>query len=230
MKVIIPVKHSYLNGRTGKFDYYLENREVDIQEKWKEVVLQHDYRPGLLISNLGNIKCINGSPKTVHYDRDGYQRISIKIPPHTPGYDNEREKSTTVGVHRLVAIAFVPNPEPETRTLVLHNNDIRDCNVYLNLRWGTPQMNMDDKKYSGRSRYLKGEEKTDSFFTEDIVHQVCDVVYNQGIHTKKEIIAILGYERMPKDWIYSFKNLIHNIINGHCWKYIRDTYITEDAK
>lgn len=230
MKVIIPVKHSFLNCKTDKFDYYLENREVDIQEEWKEVVIQHDFRPGLLISNLGNIKYINGTPKNVSYDRDGYQRIAIKIPAHTPGYDNEREKCTTVGVHRLVAMAFVPNQEPETRTLVLHNNDIRDCNVYLNLRWGTPQMNMDDKKYSGRSKYLKGEEKTDSFFTEDIVHQVCDVVYNRGIHTKKDIIEILGYENMPKDRIHSFKNLIHNIINGHCWKYIRDTYISEDIK
>ena len=92
MKVIIPVKHSYLNGRTGKFDYYLEKREVDIQEEWKEVVLQHNFRPGLLISNLGNIKCINGSPRKVNYDRDGYQRISIKIPPHTPGYNNACEK------------------------------------------------------------------------------------------------------------------------------------------
>ena len=176
MKIIVPVKHSFLNCKTDKFDYYLENREVDIQEEWKEVVLQHDFHPGLLISNLGNVKYINGSPKNVSYDRDGYQRVAFKIPAHTPGYDNEREKCTTVGVHRLVAMAFVPNPEPETRTLVLHNNDIRDCNVYLNLRWGTPQMNMDDKTYSGRARYLKGEEKVDSFFTEDIVHQVCEVV------------------------------------------------------
>ena len=230
MKVIIPVKHSYLNGRTGKFDYYLENREVDIQEEWQKIII-NGFDTDCKISNLGNVVDYFDKPRRVHYDRDGYVRVSFSIPPGTPGFNNPGKRiSKTMGVHRLVAMAFVPNPEPETRTLVLHNNDIRDCNVYLNLRWGTPQMNMDDKTYSGRARYLKGEEKTDSFFTEDIVHQVCDIVYNQGIHTKKDIISLLGYEDMPKDWIHSFKNLIHNIINGHCWKYISDTYNKEETK
>ena len=38
-------------------------------------------------------------------------------------------------VHRLVAEAFVPNPDPEHYTEIDHINTYRDDNWYLNLQW-----------------------------------------------------------------------------------------------
>ena len=45
--------------------------------------------------------------------------------------------------HRLVALAFIPNPE--NKPLVMHKND--DTTNYLieNLKWGTPSENMKGK-------------------------------------------------------------------------------------
>ena len=54
-----------------------------------------------------------------------------------------KEKSITKLLHRLVGLAFIPNPK--TYKLVLHNND--DATNYLiqNLRWGTHAHNMKGK-------------------------------------------------------------------------------------
>ena len=50
-------------------------------------------------------------------------------------------------VHRLVALAFIPNPN--NYPYVCHKNGDPRNNNATNLYWGTPQMNMDDKKKHG---------------------------------------------------------------------------------
>lgn len=52
-------------------------------------------------------------------------------------------------VHRLVAQAFIPNPQGHE--YVLHKNDIKTDNRACNLYWGTHQDNMDDMVRKGRS-------------------------------------------------------------------------------
>jgi hypothetical protein len=47
-------------------------------------------------------------------------------------------RNKTFSVHRLVALAFVPNPDPKTRTWVDHEDRIRTHTVASNLRWLTP--------------------------------------------------------------------------------------------
>ena len=39
-------------------------------------------------------------------------------------------------VHRLVALAFVPNPKPVSYKMVLHRNCVSTDNRYQNLEWG----------------------------------------------------------------------------------------------
>lgn len=50
-------------------------------------------------------------------------------------------------VHRLVATAFIPNPD--NLPFVLHWDDDPENNSVENLRWGTPQQNTDDIKRNG---------------------------------------------------------------------------------
>jgi hypothetical protein len=110
----------------------------------------------------------------------------------------------------------------------MHKNDIPDCNVYLNLVWGSYQDNMDDKTNSGRAKYTFGEAKVEAKFTEAEVRKVCECLYQLNITKSKEIIKHLGYETKDESYLKSFKNLIANIKKRHCWVYISDQYIKNE--
>lgn len=60
------------------------------------------------------------------------------------------DKKLVTSIHRLVATAFLPNPE--RHPLVRHLNDIRDDNRVVNLAWGTQSDNMKDAVRNGRNR------------------------------------------------------------------------------
>lgn len=224
MKIQLPIKHIYFNIKSNTANSYVTIEDIDINEEWKE--LEFKGKPsGYMVSNLGNVRKPDGSPAPLYYDKNGYTRFCLYIPKNDPVYMNPIRIAYPYKTHRAVAELFIPNPNPEEYTLVMHLNDIPDCNVYLNLQWGSGKMNMDDKKRSGRSKYLRGDDKPDKLFTEKEVRQLCDVMYNQGVSDKNRIIEILGYTDKSNEWKTSFKNLIHNVRRGHCWKYVQQEYI-----
>lgn len=97
------------------------------QEIWKQV---KDH-PSYYISNLGNAKRLrvlkNGSTKLINLkliNRVGYSSIAIVT---------LKTKNKKVSVHRLVAEAFIPNPE--NKPTVNHKNGIRNDNNVSNLEW-----------------------------------------------------------------------------------------------
>ena len=77
-----------------------------------------DQRTGVLVLRKQHIK------KSSSRDDGGYCMVGIK-----------HGRSHSVRVHRLVAEAFVPNPNPDTFTQVDHINRIRTDNRAENLRW-----------------------------------------------------------------------------------------------
>ena len=110
-------------------------------EVWKDVV---GWEEAYEVSNLGRIKSKermrsgkNGSESYVYakikegyLDEDGYLRISL--------YFNNTNK--LVGVHRIVAEAFVPNPD--TLPQVNHMNGDKSDNRAENLEWVTNTQNI----------------------------------------------------------------------------------------
>jgi len=90
-------------------------------EEWRIIPGFADYE----VSNIGNIKGGRwGHIKKQHYDKDGYKRVSL--------YDvNKYQKNLLV--HRLVAIAFIPNQDNKPE--IDHINRIKDDNNVTNLRW-----------------------------------------------------------------------------------------------
>ena len=83
------------------------------------------------VSNLGNVK-INKSGRMIkcYNNAYGYLLVSMK---------NMNGIFKMSQIHRLVASAFIPNPE--NKRCVDHINNIRNDNNLINLRWATHQEN-----------------------------------------------------------------------------------------
>lgn len=110
-------------------------------EEWRDI---KDF-PGYQVSDKGNIRSrINnrhGLGKDYHEispclnDKQGHKSVQL-------GRDNRRS------VHRLVAEAFIPNPN--NYPLVRHLDDDPSNNNVDNLAWGTQRDNMQDCVKHGR--------------------------------------------------------------------------------
>ena len=94
-------------------------------EIWKSVV---GFEGHYEISNLGSVRSLkNNKPYTLKINRhkDGYCYVMLCK-------DKTRKN---LKIHRLVAKAFIPNPE--NKPTVNHINHVRHCNFVWNLEWAT---------------------------------------------------------------------------------------------
>ncbi|KAA6382444.1 MAG: hypothetical protein EZS28_022028 [Streblomastix strix] len=69
---------------------------------------------------------------------DGFEPTIGQAP---QGYMRAKLNDTTYGIHRLVALQFIPNDDPESKTQVDHQNHVKTDNSIVNLRWVTPSQN-----------------------------------------------------------------------------------------
>ncbi len=134
-------KDFYITKRVKQIDYNIVPKKFilgqddecpdDNEEYWKPLQKAPDR---YLISNYGRLYSIGKSIiKKTSTDDDGYDIISMRLEKHgTP----ERFK-----IGRLVATHFIPNDDPETKTLVDHIDRTRNNDFYKNLRWVTPSEN-----------------------------------------------------------------------------------------
>ena len=126
------------------------------EEVWKPI---KGYEGLYEISNLGRVKSLN-------YKGSGKGKI-LKNIEHSNGYlivglaKNGKRKQFYV--HKLVAEAFIPNPENKPE--VDHINTIRDDNKVENLCWVTKKENMNNpltketmsKSHMGENHHMYGK-------------------------------------------------------------------------
>lgn len=99
-------------------------------EIWKEI---KGYEGIYWISNLGRVKTKFKIMRSIFKNNKGYYQINF--------YRDGSIKSKPY-IHRLVAEAFVPNPDPEHFNVVNHIDEIRTNNNATNLEWTTQMGNM----------------------------------------------------------------------------------------
>ncbi len=131
-----------------------------MKEVWKDVA---GYEGLYQVSNKGNIRSLNHTVKN-HF----YKGRSIKQRLDSYGYLIvtlfKKGARKDYKVHRLVAAAFIPNPN--NYPTVNHKNEIKACNEVWNLEWMTVKDNNNygSRRYrisvaqKGKPRdYVKGE-------------------------------------------------------------------------
>lgn len=124
-----------------------------MEELWKDI---KDYEGLYKISNKGNIvslprKGAKGGLLKQTKDKDGYLCVGL----------NKNNSRKTFKVHRLVAMAFIPNPNnlPE----VNHKDEIKSNNYVENLEWCHHDYN---SRYGTRGKRI-GEALSDAIYSID---------------------------------------------------------------
>lgn len=105
-----------------------------MEEIWKPI----DKYDGYYVSNFGRIKSykidkINGKLMKPYRDTKGYLQIDISLD------GRKRENRVHLLVHRLVATAFIPNPDNLPQ--VNHKDENKENNHVDNLEWCTNEYN-----------------------------------------------------------------------------------------
>jgi len=139
-------------------------------EIWKDVV---GYEALYQVSNLGRVKSLSRYKKNGKYSHwtkekllaqginsGGYCQVSL--------YSNGSHKTKTI--HKLVATAFIPNPE--NKPWINHKNSIRKDNEETNIEWCTPTENNKHCYDKGRQKIHYGEQHPGSKLTEDQVKEI----------------------------------------------------------
>lgn len=177
-------------------------------EIWKDI---ENYEGKYQVSNLGHVRRVY-SPCTKHKDT----RYRVLKPVPTCGYYRVSLHKNKVGklffVHRLVAKAFIPNPQNKPQ--VNHMNGNKADNSVENLEWATSLENNRHAFETGLNRYhpeylplLRGEDNPKHILTENDVREIRQLL-KEGNMTQVEIGAKYGVSNFA----------ICDIKRGRSWK------------
>jgi len=167
-------------------------------EIWNDIAGYEQYYK---ISNLGRLKRVlhRKNPCNTLIDGiihpNGYCKLALTI----------NGKTKQFYTHRLVALAFIPNPENKKQ--VNHINGIKTDNRVENLEWVTSKENINHSWENGLSKPINGVLNGNSVLTEKDVLEIRKI---GSTMTQKEIGKLYGVNHQA----------IYKILKRTRWKHI----------
>lgn len=189
------------------------------EEVWKDVVGYEGYYQ---VSNLGRVKRlsrhITGKNGVTRY----WKGKVITQTPNPDGYPmcilSKDGKTNLYGVHRLVAKAFLPNPEK--LPVVNHKDENKENNVVQNLEWCTVAYNNTYGKRIDDVKKSKGFKTRHQKHKKPVEKYTIDGEFIKRFDSLKE-----AYESSPE---YTKAGIAHcctgrlKTYKGHIWKYVNE--------
>ena len=149
------------------------------KEEWRPI---QDYEGLYEVNNFGDVRSISRTMSYVRFGKQEQRHIPEKILSKVlnKGYLyvvlSRNGHEARPKIHRLVASAFIPNPDNKPE--VAHNDGNRANNIVSNLRWATPVENEADKKLHGT--HVCGRKVWNAKLHE---HQIVEIRTSQHPHT-----------------------------------------------
>ncbi len=187
------------------------NETINTNEIWKPIL---NYENEYEISNLGRVKskarpCKGRQPVKEIYMKQQESRNTSQTGDSyyyvVDLYKNKKRKH--MKVHRLIAEAFIPNPNNLPHINHINFNTLD--NSLENLEWITPKGNSQHSLVHGRLRppKLKGEDSPSSKLKES------DVIFIRKNYTIKDIAKISKIYGMSRAGMY-------HVLKRECWKHV----------
>ena len=174
-----------------------------MMEIWKDI---KDY-PNYMVSNLGRVKNLNYNKTgreqlmTPQESAFGYMRIKLC----------KNGKIKTIGIHRLVSEAFIPNPNNYPQ--VNHKNEDKTNNCVWNLEWCDANYN---DNYGTRNK-RSAEARTNGKCSKPVLQIDKDTLeVIKEWPSAHEVERQLGYSNAS---ISQCCNGKRNTASGYKWKY-----------
>ena len=156
--------------------------EMYLSEKWKPIMINGNTTK-YFVSTLGRIRGPQKimSPFELNKNKKEKSYLSIRF----------KVNGIRIGrlVHRLVAEAFIPNPENKPQVNHIDGNKQNNC--VENLEWVTRVENMQHAVKNNLLRPRYGSTSPFAKHLEKDIHEVCKLL-ELGIHTVREIHELTG--------------------------------------
>jgi hypothetical protein len=178
-----------------------------MQEIWKDVV---GFEGLYKVSNLGNVigagkSWVWGMYNNITTRPESESKKSIDTCGYYQVWLSKNGRGKHYLVHRLIAKAFLDNPE--NKKDVNHKNGNKLDNVLDNLEWATRSENIIHAFKNNLKKPSSGSKHGMSRLKEDDVLKIRELV---GKHTKLELAEMFGVGRRN----------INNIVNYKSWTHI----------
>ena len=191
----------------------MKNILLSIRPKWKDIVgYENEYQ----INQFGEIRTLKDSPKLKKYDVLKPQISKSNGYVYQMLYKNGKEK--LLRVHRLVAMAFLPNPNNLPQ--VNHKDGNKQNNSVDNLEWCEQSDNMKHAYKNGLQ--IPSENQRKAIINTNKLKQkkVCQIKDGEIINTFSGISEASRQTKISISCISRCCNLKRKSTNGYEWRFL----------